>query len=232
MTSPDPLTAMLFCSPLPPQRVPRDAPLTIGRQSDCGFALRRGDVSRRHAEVSFSEGAHWLRDLGSTNGTFVNGERLTAPHALEPGDRIAIGSSTLTFCRLDPAAGDGANPPGEARTLVAAPPGPREAFQGDLAEIPAFALLQMLELGSKTGVLEVSGPAGVGRVWFASGGPVHAETEKDEGFEAAIEVVNTERGTFRFEPRALDREVSLRASVTDLLLEASRRADEEAAAQP
>lgn len=230
VTSSEPFPAMLFCAPLPPQRVPPDAPLTIGRQPDCDFPLRRGDVSRRHAEVRFCDGAYWLHDLGSTNGTFVNGQRLAAPRALAPGDRVEIGSSTLTFCRLDPAADDGAAPPGEAHTVVAGPPSPREAFQGDLAEIPSFALLQMLELGGKTGLLEVAGPDGVGQVWFAGGSPVHAQTAKGEGFEAAIEVVRSTRGSFRFEPGPLEPEVSIRASVTDLLLEASRRDDEDGSA--
>lgn len=217
---------MLFCPPLPPQRIEPAAPVAIGRHPSCEFAIRKGDVSRRHAEVRFDGGEHWLRDLGSTNGTFVNGARVDGEYRLQPGDQIEIGSSTITFCRIDAAQAESLAAPGNDRTIVADRVDASEGFQGELAEVPPFAVLQVLEMGANTGRLEVRGIAGAGRIWFVAGSPVHAETEKLVGFDAAVSIVNTARGEFRFEPQSVDGETTIRASVTDLLLEAARRLDE------
>jgi len=62
------------------------------------------DVSSRHAEFAWKGGAWMLRDLGSTNGTFVNGKRLTAPVRLQLGDAVVFGSAGP---RLDVLAVDG-----------------------------------------------------------------------------------------------------------------------------
>ncbi len=217
---------MLFCPPLPPVRVDPDAPVAIGRHPSCEFAIRKGDISRRHAEVHFSNGHHWVRDLGSTNGTFVNGERIDGLQALRPGDRIEIGSSTITFCQIDASRGEALAGHGEERTIVAERIETRDAFQGELAEIPTFAVLQMLELGANTGLLEVRGDSGIARLWFVAGQPVHADTEKLVGFDAAVTLVNTTTGEFHFDPQPHDADVTIRANVTELLLEACRRLDE------
>ena len=217
---------MLFCPPLPPTRIERGVPVAIGRHPSCEFAVRKGDVSRRHAEVRSEDGHHWLRDLGSTNGTFINGERVDGEQVLRPGDRIEIGSSTITFCQIDSLQTEGLGARGDDRTLIIDRIEPREGFQGELSEIPSFAVLQVLEMGSNSGLLDIRGIAAAGRIWFVAGQPVHAETEKLAGFDAAVSVVNTARGEFRFEPQSYDGEHTIRASVTDLLLEAARRLDE------
>ncbi|MGH8495956.1 MAG: FHA domain-containing protein [Gammaproteobacteria bacterium] len=60
----------------------------IGRSEECDVVLKGGYPSRRHARLSISEGAARLEDLGSSNGTFVNGERITGAVALKDGDRV------------------------------------------------------------------------------------------------------------------------------------------------
>lgn len=219
-------TAMLFCPPLPPQRVDPGVPVAIGRHPSCEFAIRKSDVSRRHAEIRQVDGAFVLRDLGSTNGTFVNGEPVDGECPLSPGDRIEIGSTTLTFCTLDGAIDDELLVPGEAQTMIFERATRPDAFHGQLGEIPPFAVLQVLELGGKTGMLEIEGESGTGSVWFDRGRPVHAVTEKHAGFDAAVAIVNTERGSFRFEAQSVAVEPTIRATVTELLLEASRQRDE------
>ena len=77
----DERTAMLFCAPLPPLQLRTDVPVSIGRDKSCEFPLRKSDVSRRHAEIRF-EGSHFVfHDLGSTNGSYLNGARLRIPPA-------------------------------------------------------------------------------------------------------------------------------------------------------
>ena len=81
-----------------PDRVPLDHGLTVGRQAMPGqVVLDHPNVSRRHAAFEVVGGTVVLRDLGGTNGTYVNGERLRGARPLVPGDRINIGPFELTF---------------------------------------------------------------------------------------------------------------------------------------
>lgn len=67
----------------------------IGRRSDCQIFVPDMRVSRQHARVRVDEG-HWaVEDLGSNNGTWVNGARLAAPHVLRHGDEIMIASNRI-----------------------------------------------------------------------------------------------------------------------------------------
>jgi pSer/pThr/pTyr-binding forkhead associated (FHA) protein len=219
-------TAMLFLPPLPPVQLRAGETVLLGRSRGCDLALRSPDASRRHAEIALA-GSDWmLRDLDSTNGTFVNGERVTE-RALRPGDRIEIGSDAITFCEVgvEVASQDG-TASGEAQTMMVERPVPGESFQGDLAEIPPFAVLQILEMGRKTGCLHVETEDGAGSIWLATGSPVHAATRLQRGFDAAVSVVHAASGRFRFESGAQAAERTIQASVTELLLEASRLVDE------
>ena len=55
----------------------------VGRDAACGLALDDDSVSRRHATIEFDGESHIVRDLGSTNGTFVNEQRLDTVHTLD-----------------------------------------------------------------------------------------------------------------------------------------------------
>lgn len=67
----------------------------IGRGRDVAIVLHGAAISRHHARISVQGKTILLQDLGSRNGTFVNGIRVTGPQALRPGDRIEIGGETL-----------------------------------------------------------------------------------------------------------------------------------------
>ena len=72
-----------------------EAGATLGRAPDNSVHIPDDGLSRRHARIECQHGAYWLSDLGSTNGTFVNQVRLTAPHALRSGDVIRLGRTHL-----------------------------------------------------------------------------------------------------------------------------------------
>ena len=74
--------------------------VAMGRAKDCDIVVADLNVSRRHAEVRLENGEHWLVDLGSTNGTSVNGKRVSRAK-LENGDRIELGSTVLVFERSE-----------------------------------------------------------------------------------------------------------------------------------
>ena len=84
----------------PPRHVPLRGPsLTIGRIAPCELVLDSGTVSRRHCRLELRDDGIVLTDLDSTNGTFVNDERVTAPVVLEDGARIRIGGHSLSYHR-------------------------------------------------------------------------------------------------------------------------------------
>lgn len=75
-----------------------DQTTTLGRSEDCTHVFPDVSVSGVHARLAVWQGAYALADAGSTNGTFVNGERLVAPRALQNGDVIRLGPRvTLRF---------------------------------------------------------------------------------------------------------------------------------------
>jgi hypothetical protein len=74
------------------------ATTSIGRSSDCGIVLADPNVSRRHAEVRRAGEAYIVVDLGSTNGTEVNGQRVDET-SLMHGDVIGVGTTRITFER-------------------------------------------------------------------------------------------------------------------------------------
>ncbi len=67
----------------------------LGRAPENAVCILDEQLSRRHAQVGYEQGIYWLMDLGSTNGTAVNGERLARPHPLRSGDVIHLGASRL-----------------------------------------------------------------------------------------------------------------------------------------
>lgn len=77
--------------------------VSLGRGAPATVTLDDPEVSLRHAEIVCHAGARWLRDSGSRAGTWINGARVTTPHALRDGDRLRLGATTLTF-RGGPAA--------------------------------------------------------------------------------------------------------------------------------
>lgn len=221
-------TSMLFAPPQPPIRLVTGDEVMIGRRPECGITVGSSRASRRHAVVRSLDDQVIVEDLGSTNGTFVNGQRITGSRPLEPGDRIVVGDTQVTYCLVDTAP---PLPQVSADQTVIALDEPTEtageALEGDLAEIPMFAVLQMLEMGGQTGRLDLDGDQGCGKAWLEQGRLIHAESEKDSGMPAALQLAQSESGRFSFTPsKAAHDEASFDAGVTEIILEASRLLDE------
>jgi pSer/pThr/pTyr-binding forkhead associated (FHA) protein len=76
---------------------------TLGRDVANDIVLGDPEVSRQHSRITRTPGGYVLEDMGSTNGTFVNSERLAAPRVLREGDLIGLSEKvTLTFEALTP----------------------------------------------------------------------------------------------------------------------------------
>ena len=70
--------------------------MTIGRRESCDISLKFQNISGLHCELSFRDGYWYLRDLGSSNGIRVNGDRVLQ-RAVKPGDELAVANRRYTI---------------------------------------------------------------------------------------------------------------------------------------
>jgi pSer/pThr/pTyr-binding forkhead associated (FHA) protein len=93
--------------------------LTVGRDSTNDIVIEHKLASRRHARFEKAEVGFYIRDLDSTNGTFVNGQRIEGAHLLRNNDEVWIGDTVIVF--RDPEATMKGTPPPVARHRVLEP---------------------------------------------------------------------------------------------------------------
>src|SRR5262245_38365474 len=199
--------------------------MLVGRSGDVQIVLSEDMVSRRHARILYDGQKITIEDLGSTNGTFVNGEKIK--HAnLKEGDRVLIGSSIFKVVYADTSASmprrradDGSMGRTQARTMT-----------GAIEEIPLPDVLQLLGSSKKTGVLVIHSIQGVGRMRMRKGSIVHVSIDGLEGvgpLKCAYRILAWTHGTFELEPAdesPVPGEIDL--AVHELLMEGLRQMDE------
>jgi hypothetical protein len=122
--------------------------ISIGRDSSNEIAVNDAEVSRRHARLTFQGGKYVLEDMGSTNGSFVNGQRLTGPRVLKSGEVISLGEQIVFVYEVVD------SDPGATRVTprhipearpVSQPPPPPPSFAGQVpASQPDLALPRRL----------------------------------------------------------------------------------------
>lgn len=201
-----------------------------GRSSEVDLILADDAVSRKHVRFYPARGRIWIRDLGSRNGTIINGQSRER-HCLREGDRIAIGSSLARVTRSDPDELSSKRA-GEPHRLVEMS---NRSMAGSIDEIPLMDVLQWLATSRKTGTLKVRDPdAGrvgslhlrTGQVFYAAiSGASELHPEK-----ALLRMLNWKRGSFELENNETDEaEVEISMSLEHMLMEAARQEDELAA---
>ena len=98
--------------------------VTIGRDISNRVVINDPEVSRRHARLTLQVGGYVIEDLGSTNGTFVDGQRLMGPHLLRPGQTVMFGEKiTLAYEAL------GFDPNATLAGVAGSPPAPKETYR-------------------------------------------------------------------------------------------------------
>src|SRR3954447_16570600 len=105
-----------------------DGVTTVGRHDDCQLRIKSSQVSRKHCELFEKKGILLVKDLGSSNGTYVNGKRIQDQRVLEPGDELTIGQVKLKVGKL-----------GEALPPTPAAPA---AKPGDTAVVEAVSAVE------------------------------------------------------------------------------------------
>ena len=208
--------------------LPEAGEIVIGRSSELDMVLVEDMVSRRHAKISVEGGDIFLEDLGSTNGSFVNGEKISRTKLAE-GDRILIGTSIIKVV-----ASDGSASVQDAREKMHAAasvrPSAASTMTGSIAEVALPDLLQLFAASKKTGVLQITTPTDVGSVYLEDGMVRFAVVNGDESVppeKAFYRVLVWETGTFDLLPQ-VDRDFpsEITGSIEGLLMEGMRQLDE------
>jgi pSer/pThr/pTyr-binding forkhead associated (FHA) protein len=210
--------------------------IVIGRSSELDMVLVEEMVSRRHARIQVNPGRITIEDLGSTNGTFVNGERITQVE-LKEGDRILIGTSILKVVAVTNEAESRRNLESVAvrrvtvrsRNLGRAPEeAPR--MTGNLEEIALPDLMQLFGASRKSGVLLVRTESRIGRVYLDEGQIHYAVIDGQPELaplKAAYRMLSWSRGFFELDPPEARRfDNALDISVQEVLMEGFRQQDE------
>jgi predicted component of type VI protein secretion system len=139
---------------------------TIGRHDDCQLRIKSSQVSRRHCEVFEKKGHLLVKDLGSSNGTLVNGERVQGQRVLEAGDELTIGPIMLRVSRTgEPVASKPLSSPGDTAVsppVTVAPAGDPDSFVIDLDEptSPAVPVPAPAAPKAKAAAPKAKAPAG------------------------------------------------------------------------
>ncbi|MFW6067779.1 MAG: DUF4388 domain-containing protein [Myxococcota bacterium] len=209
--------------------LPEEGEIVIGRSSELDMVLVEDMVSRRHAKITVTAGQIFIQDLGSTNGTFVNGEKVKRA-TLQEGDRILVGTSIIKLV----AAEESQNMEEAKAQLENAAAGKRTSqvrtMTGSIAEVPLPDLLQLFSASKKSGVLVVRTDTDVGKIYL-DGGQVIFATINDNYDVSPIKsfyrILTWDQGTFDMEPPE-EREFlePIEMSTEGLLMEAMRQLDE------
>lgn len=137
--------------------------LNIGRDSSNEITINDAEISRHHARLTFQGGKYVLEDLGSTNGTFVNGQRLAGPRVLKAGEVVSFGEQIVLVFEVstnDPGATmvspRAAVVPSASRPATPPPPPPAE-YAGSIPASPGppGPSLTELEPGKRTNMTPV-----------------------------------------------------------------------------
>jgi hypothetical protein len=186
--------------------LPRAGELAIGRSSDLELVLIEDMVSRRHALLTLAPEGITIADLGSTNGTFVNGEKVRRAH-LKEGDRVLIGTNILKLvARTAGSTSPDAKVAQQDLDRAAAAHGhrgSRTTVQGRLEEVPLVDLLQLLSTSKKTGAIVISG-VHAGHVHLRTGKVVSAVIDAEPTLppkKALYRMVSWAQGGFEFAPQ-------------------------------
>ena len=209
--------------------------IVIGRSSELDMVLVEEMVSRKHARIALTDGVINIEDLGSTNGTFVNGEKVDQG-TLKEGDRVLIGTNILKVIasaqdaeqKLDPKSVAAGRVTARQRMSRAAEEAPR--MSGSLEEIPLPDLLQLFGTSRKNGVLVLRTDQREGRIYLNEGKMRFATIEGSDNvrpLKAVYRMLEWHKGVFALDPpdtREFENPVDV--SAQEILMEGFRQQDE------
>jgi hypothetical protein len=169
-----------------------DGVTTLGRHDDCLIRIKSSQVSRRHCEILEVGGKLTVRDLGSSNGTFVNGKRVLGQQPLKAGDELTVGAITLRVVSLgaQTAAPHGApaSKPGDTAVVDAVPVDAVEEdeFEVDFDEGEEPTALDVIPLADLEPTAPAAKPAAAGTAKAPAAEPAPKPAAKSSQEEDAV----------------------------------------------
>jgi hypothetical protein len=212
---------------------PRRA-LVLGRGPGVDLKLTDDAVSRRHARFSIDGDAFVVEDLGSTNGTYLNGARVSRAR-LALGDRVLVGGSMLRVVAREagvPVATAAEVSARQEPAAAAAAGRKSSALQGRIEDIPLVDVMQLCATTRKSGTLVVQDGRRVIEVSLVKGHVVGASLDGRRELPAEkcfYRVLSWRKGQFELkndDPASAEEPPRSAASVEALLLEGMRQLDE------
>lgn len=157
--------------------------IIIGRDTNADVSINIAEVSRRHARMRLEPSGFVIEDLGSTNGTFVNSQRLTGPHVLRPGERIQLGEAVtlayqvsqydLNATVVTPSSGvdtvSGMRPVSPPPAAAPPPPQAPQAYQQQRPPAPQQAYSGQVPAGPPPAPMQPPQEEREGRPWLWAG---------------------------------------------------------------
>jgi hypothetical protein len=202
--------------------------IVVGRSSDLDMVLVEEMVSRKHARIAYENDAVVIEDLGSTNGTFVNGEKIKRAQ-LKEGDRVLIGTSILKVIVMDGSSHEQARPNLEVVAAQRRTSSPR-TMSGSIDEVPLPDLLQLFSTSKKSGALVIRTEEDIGRI-FLQKGIIYYATINDLSdlppIKCIFRMLTWQKGLFDFDAsdtREFPKPVEV--TVQEILMESLRQLDE------
>jgi Domain of unknown function (DUF4388)/FHA domain len=206
-----------------------DKQILIGRSSDLDMVLVEDMVSRKHARIAMQGDQIWIEDLGSTNGTFVNGEKIKRAR-LKEGDRVLIGTSILKLIAGD-APRDGMDAKRELENVAQARrTSQQRTMSGSIEEVPLPDLMQLFGTSKKSGVLVIRTEDDVGRIYLKKGNIAFAiinDLDDVQPLKSLYRMLTWQKGLFDLDPPE-EREFpnEMNSSVQEVLMDGMRQMDE------
>jgi len=206
-----------------------DKQILIGRSSDLDMVLVEDMVSRKHARIAMQADQIWIEDLGSTNGTFVNGEKIKRAR-LKEGDRVLIGTSILKLIAGD-APREGMDVKRELENVAQARrTSQQRTMSGAIDEVPLPDLLQLFGTSKKSGVLVIRTDDDVGRIYLKKGNIAFAiinDLDDVQPLKSLYRMLTWQKGLFDLDPPE-EREFpnELNVTVQEVLMDGMRQLDE------
>ncbi|MEE8103923.1 MAG: FHA domain-containing protein [Planctomycetota bacterium] len=217
---------------------------TLGRDPTSDFVVQDLASSRQHARLTVGNvhNAVFIEDLGSRNGTFVNGSQITERTPLEDASRIRIGASVYLLNHADTDAEEpvlidtgtigieqlsmGTDVNQQILQVVRNKGRAASDFAGQLGAFSVLEVLQLLMQTNRSGTLNVAVPAGHAEIEVRRGEVLSASFQELEAFPALLMVVRQDQGIFWLTENKDECRDSIRQPANALLFELCRQMDE------
>ena len=209
-------------SPIPVNLTNDGKEIIIGRYRSCDLRLVHNSVSRRHASISVDNKKLFIRDLHSSNGTYLNGKKLFDEKELAVDDSIQIGPFEI---HLRDRPYDDEDDHNKATSTEYLTRSKTACLSGQLKKTPLPEILQSIEFNKKTGTLYLEAKNADGFFTFTQGKPISAVFGDFQDEEAILQMLSLEEGCFVLMDKIERITGGIHKSITAILMEFSRQLD-------